>query len=80
MLRRSVVDQLGGISGQTLHAKAGNINSALKETSGELLLILDCDHIPAAGRGWWIDLNAGGSRSRDGKQSGYIGISTSRLL
>jgi len=27
-------------------AKAGNINNALKHTSGELLLILDCDHIP----------------------------------
>ncbi|MES2830405.1 MAG: UDP-forming cellulose synthase catalytic subunit [Pseudomonadota bacterium] len=28
------------------HAKAGNINSALQHTSGELILILDCDHIP----------------------------------
>ena len=28
------------------HAKAGNINSALPHTRGELLLILDCDHIP----------------------------------
>lgn len=33
---------------RNLHAKAGNINSALKSTQGELLLILDCDHIPAA--------------------------------
>ena len=33
---------------RNLHAKAGNINSALAQTSGELLLILDCDHIPAA--------------------------------
>lgn len=29
------------------HAKAGNINSALKYSSGELILILDCDHIPS---------------------------------
>jgi cellulose synthase (UDP-forming) len=29
------------------HAKAGNINTALNRTSGELVLILDCDHIPA---------------------------------
>ncbi len=28
------------------HAKAGNINTALKRTGGELVLILDCDHIP----------------------------------
>lgn len=30
------------------HAKAGNINNALKSTSGDLLLILDCDHIPTS--------------------------------
>jgi cellulose synthase (UDP-forming) len=28
------------------HAKAGNLNNALQHTDGELLLILDCDHIP----------------------------------
>lgn len=28
------------------HAKAGNINTALRRTSGDLVLILDCDHIP----------------------------------
>jgi cellulose synthase (UDP-forming) len=28
------------------HAKAGNINTALRRTSGDLILILDCDHIP----------------------------------
>ena len=28
------------------HAKAGNINTALAETGGELILILDCDHVP----------------------------------
>lgn len=30
------------------HAKAGNINSALKQTAGDLVLILDADHVPAA--------------------------------
>lgn len=29
------------------HAKAGNINNALLRTEGELVLILDCDHIPS---------------------------------
>jgi cellulose synthase (UDP-forming) len=29
------------------HAKAGNINTALTKTTGDLVLILDCDHIPA---------------------------------
>jgi cellulose synthase (UDP-forming) len=28
------------------HAKAGNINTAFKRTDGELVLILDCDHMP----------------------------------
>lgn len=28
------------------HAKAGNINNALKHSDGELVLILDCDHVP----------------------------------
>ena len=28
------------------HAKAGNLNNALQHTSGELLVILDCDHVP----------------------------------
>lgn len=28
------------------HAKAGNINTALPKTTGDLVLILDCDHIP----------------------------------
>ncbi|SFC72269.1 UDP-forming cellulose synthase catalytic subunit [Pseudoalteromonas denitrificans] len=27
-------------------AKSGNINNALKQTSGELILFLDCDHVP----------------------------------
>jgi cellulose synthase (UDP-forming) len=29
------------------HAKAGNINAALKRTSGEFVVILDADHIPS---------------------------------
>lgn len=29
------------------HAKAGNINTAFTRTDGDLVLILDCDHIPA---------------------------------
>lgn len=28
------------------HAKAGNINTAFRRTQGDLVLILDCDHIP----------------------------------
>lgn len=28
------------------HAKAGNINNAMVRTDGDLILILDCDHIP----------------------------------
>ncbi len=31
------------------HAKAGNINTALDKTDGQLVLILDCDHIPVRG-------------------------------
>ncbi len=29
------------------HAKAGNINTAMRRTQGDLILILDCDHIPS---------------------------------
>ncbi len=29
------------------HAKAGNINTAFRRTPGDLVLILDCDHIPS---------------------------------
>ncbi|NJM19435.1 MAG: UDP-forming cellulose synthase catalytic subunit [Richelia sp. RM2_1_2] len=29
------------------HAKAGNINHAFQKTAGDLVLILDCDHIPS---------------------------------
>ncbi len=32
---------------RNLHAKAGNVNEALNKTNGDLILILDCDHVPA---------------------------------
>ncbi len=31
---------------KNLHAKAGNINNGLKQSDGELVLILDADHVP----------------------------------
>ncbi|WP_233872156.1 UDP-forming cellulose synthase catalytic subunit [Paraburkholderia adhaesiva] len=34
------------IRANNFHAKAGNINAALKITNGEYLAIFDCDHIP----------------------------------
>ena len=41
------------------HAKAGNINYALKQTSGEFVAIFDCDHIPTRAflqisMGWFL--------------------------
>lgn len=30
--------------------------------------------------GWWVDVNAGSSRAREGKQGAYLGVSTSRVL
>ncbi|MFA6062093.1 MAG: UDP-forming cellulose synthase catalytic subunit [Gallionella sp.] len=41
------------------HAKAGNINAALKQTSGEFIAIFDCDHIAARSflqmtMGWFL--------------------------
>ena len=32
--------------GDNLHAKAGNLNAAMKKTRGELIAIFDCDHVP----------------------------------
>jgi cellulose synthase (UDP-forming) len=29
------------------HAKAGNLNAAFRRTHGELIAVLDCDHVPA---------------------------------
>ena len=31
---------------ENVHAKAGNINHALGQIDGELILVLDCDHVP----------------------------------
>jgi len=47
---RQMCDELGCtmlIRDNNDHAKAGNINTALKQTFGDLILVLDCDHIPA---------------------------------
>jgi cellulose synthase (UDP-forming) len=46
---RDMCDELGCIlltRDNNDHAKAGNINTALHKTTGDLVLILDCDHIP----------------------------------
>ncbi|MBF2051324.1 MAG: UDP-forming cellulose synthase catalytic subunit [Elainella sp. C42_A2020_010] len=46
---REMCDELGCIlltRDNNDHAKAGNINTALHKTTGDLVLILDCDHIP----------------------------------
>ncbi len=42
------------------HAKAGNINNALKQTDSELVTIFDCDHIPTRSFlqmtvGWFLE-------------------------
>ncbi|MBQ0760936.1 MAG: UDP-forming cellulose synthase catalytic subunit [Zhongshania sp.] len=31
------------------HAKAGNLNNALAQTSGDLVAVFDCDHVPTCG-------------------------------
>lgn len=49
---RQLCDELGCIlqtRANNDHAKAGNINTALHRTTGDLVLILDCDHIPIRG-------------------------------
>jgi cellulose synthase (UDP-forming) len=48
-LLRQMCDELGCtllIRDNNDHAKAGNINTALRQTQGDLILMLDCDHIP----------------------------------
>ncbi len=52
--RREALRQICAELGCTLmtrdnndHAKAGNINTAFRRTDGDLVLILDCDHIPS---------------------------------
>ncbi len=47
---RQMCEELGAtmlVRDNNEHAKAGNINTAFRRTSGELVLILDCDHIPS---------------------------------
>jgi cellulose synthase (UDP-forming) len=49
---QAICDELGAlllIRDNNDHAKAGNINTALERTKGDLVLILDCDHIPVRG-------------------------------
>jgi cellulose synthase (UDP-forming) len=46
---RQVCQDIGGTlltRDSNEHAKAGNINTAFRRTDGDLVLILDCDHIP----------------------------------
>ena len=51
--RRPEMEELAGLAGaryltreDNAHAKAGNINAALPRTEGELVLMLDADHVP----------------------------------
>ncbi len=47
---RQMCEELGAIMltrDNNEHAKAGNINTAFRRTQGDLVLILDCDHIPS---------------------------------
>ncbi len=51
--RRPEMEELAGVAGaryltrpDNSHAKAGNINAALPRTGGELVLMLDADHVP----------------------------------
>lgn len=46
---RQMCEELGAtmlVRDNNDHAKAGNINTAFTRTKGELVLILDCDHMP----------------------------------
>lgn len=45
------------------HAKAGNINNALKHAKGEFVAIFDCDHVPTRSflqmtMGWFLKENS----------------------
>ncbi|MGB3492625.1 MAG: UDP-forming cellulose synthase catalytic subunit [Elainellaceae cyanobacterium] len=47
---RQMCDELGAallVRDNNDHAKAGNINTAMGRTQGDLVLILDCDHMPS---------------------------------
>ncbi len=64
---RQLCQQLGAIyhaSVNNCHAKAGNLNQGLKLSDAEILLLLDCDHIPQANfldrtLGYFDDLEVG---------------------
>jgi cellulose synthase (UDP-forming) len=46
---QSMCDEIGAtmlVRDNNEHAKAGNINTAMRRTDGDLVMILDCDHIP----------------------------------
>lgn len=47
-LRQMAIDLgIGYLTRETnQHAKAGNVNHALQHTGGDVVLILDCDHVP----------------------------------
>ncbi len=51
--RRAEMEELAGLAGaryltrgDNSHAKAGNLNAALPRTEGDLVLVLDADHVP----------------------------------
>lgn len=46
--------------GDNLHAKAGNLNNAMRHTDGQYIAVFDCDHIPTRAflqlsMGWMVD-------------------------
>lgn len=46
---KALADELGVrylVRKDNAHAKAGNINAALRQTDGEYIAIFDCDHVP----------------------------------
>lgn len=59
---REFCEQLGVnyvVRNENSHAKAGNINAALKTTKGQFITIFDCDHVPTRsflqiGMGWFL--------------------------
>lgn len=59
---REFCEQLGInyiIRNENNHAKAGNINAALKKTKGDFIAIFDCDHVPTRSflqmsMGWFL--------------------------
>ncbi len=49
---RDFAEQIGCgylIRADNKHAKAGNLNAAMKVTDGEFIVVFDCDHIPTRG-------------------------------